>query len=772
MQRHYSSRFAILAALFLAAGIVVLWHFLPHRGLMSELSSSTAVYDSHHRLLRLTLSSDQKYRLAVPVERISPQLREAVLLHEDRFFYDHPGVNPFAIARAAWQTYAVRGRRVGGSTLTMQLARLLWHLNTRSPAGKLRQVLRAIELESLYSKREILEAYLNCAPFGANVEGVGAASLIYFGKPVDALTLPEAMTLAVIPQNPQRSDRGHAPFLVAARQKLYSQWIVKHPVDRRFDEQMHLPLSMRDSGSLPFLAPHFVNAILEHPREPEVVTTLDLKLQRLLERHLRAYVAEQRRIGIRNAVAMLVDSRTMEIKASVGSAGFFDSSIEGQVDGTDSKRSPGSTLKPFLYALAIDQGVIHPLTVLKDAPASFGGFSPENFDGRFVGPITATEALVRSRNVPAVTIASKLSNPSFYSFLKSAGISRMRSERFYGLGLVLGTGEVTMEELVTLYASLANGGVLRPLRRTSDDPRAKGTRIVSEEAAFATMQMLAQNPRPDQGSISYSDEAPVYWKTGTSYGFRDAWSAGIFGPYVLAVWIGNFDGEPNPAFVGVQAAAPLFFRIVDSVRAQRGRADGPNRITPRGLERVEVCAVSGKLPGPHCDRRVSTWFIPGKSPIAACDVHREVLIDKRTGLQACGPADPHTRPKVFEFWDSDMLHLFEEAGVPRRVPPAQSPACSGGSLATRGKEPQITSPENGVAYALRAFRADRQTIPFRATTDADARQVFWFVDETYIGSAPSGQPLMWSARPGAFIVRAVDDRGRAGSRELMVNVVR
>jgi penicillin-binding protein 1C len=748
---------------------------LPRRPLSERLPSSVAVYDSNHRLLRLTLASDDKYRLAVPLSKVPPVLVEAVLLREDRHFYLHPGANPVAIVRAAWETYGRRERRIGGSTISMQLVRMWGRINTRTPTGKLRQIAGAIELEALYSKRDILEAYLNSAPYGRNVEGVAAASLIYFGKPVERLTLPEALTLAVIPQNPNRRtpDRRGNRSLVRARWDLYRQWIARHPENRRDEGLMSLPMVTRDAGDLPFLAPHFVNEVLPDARQSEIAATVDLRLQRLLERHVRAYVSEQGRMGINNAAAMLVDYRTMQVKAVVGSADFFNSSIQGQVNGTLARRSPGSALKPFIYALAIDEGLVHPLTVLKDSPRSFAGFSPENFDGQFIGPITVKDALIRSRNIPAVVVASRLASPSFYSFLKTAGISQMRSEEDYGLGLALGACEVTMEELVTLYAALGNGGILRPLRHTIDSPSTTGTRILSEEAAFVTMDMLKDNPRPDQGSLDVSggEESYVYWKTGTSYGFRDAWAVGLFGPYVLAVWVGNFDGQGNPAFVGVQAAAPLFFRLVDSVRAQHGRLAAPERPIPRQLHRIEVCAVSGRLPGPHCDRLAWTWFIPGKSPITVCDVHREVRVDDRSGLEVCAPYRGQAHLAVYEFWDSDMLRIWRQAGIPRRTPPARDPGCGMDGMAGRGNAPQITSPTSGVSYALRAFKAAKTSIPFKATTDADAREVFWFVDETYAGKAPSGKVFLWPAQPGSFIVRAVDDRGRSGSCHIAVTVV-
>jgi penicillin-binding protein 1C len=298
----------------------------------------------------------------------------------------------------------------------MQLARLMYRLNTRTPSGKLRQAVHALRLELLYSKREILEAYLNLAPYGQNIEGVGAASLIYFNRPPQKLALAEALTLAVIPQSPTRRALGDAEkkTLVDARNRLYVKWVAKHPAAAEQRGLLQLPLNLRKPADLPFKAPHLTTMLLAERMRGEsradnvIVTTLDSKLQPLLERHVALYVAREKRVGIVNATAMLIDTRDMGVRAVVGSANFFGDAIDGQVNGALSKRSPGSTLKPFVYGLALDQGLLHPMTVLKDAPAAFGPFAPENFDGRFAGPITAKDALIRSRNVPAVAHNAQL----------------------------------------------------------------------------------------------------------------------------------------------------------------------------------------------------------------------------------------------------------------------------------------------------------------------------------------------------------------------------
>ena len=774
-----------LVGLLLLAALLLAFRLSPHQPLRAWQPSSTAIYDDHGRLLRLTLASDDRYRLWVPLTDISPQLVQGVLLHEDRWYRWHPGFNPYGLLRGAWVTYVRHGDPQGGSTITMQLARLLWHLNTRSPWGKLVQVARALQLELYYSKSQILEAYLNFAPYGRNVEGAGTASLVYFNKSASELSLPEALTLAVIPQNPGRHlrvvrDPGDArinPQLASERNRLYAQWLHQHPQDAALAPLFALPLTLRPLARLPFEAPHAVEQVLGERQftgdanSSRLITTIDLDLQHALQRQVALYVARNQGRGIRNAAAILVDTRDMGIKAMVGSADYFDRAIQGQVNGTQAKRSPGSTLKPFIYALGFDQGVLHPQTVLRDVPTSFGPYTPENFDGHFLGPVTATEALIRSRNIPAVWVAAQLKQPSLYQFLHHAGISNMASEQHYGLALVLGGGEVTMQELAGLYAMLANRGELRPLRLLASDPQVPGTRMLSDEASFMVMDMLRQNPRPDETTGAQPDRLPVYWKTGTSWAFRDAWTAGSFGPYVMVVWVGNFDSTGNPAFVGVEAAAPLFFQIIDALRAERPHLAEPVRHMPANLKRVQICLASGQLPNQWCPQRGWTWFIPGKSPIRVSNVHRPVVIDDATGQPACPPyAGKHTHVEVYEFWPSDLQQVFAQAGIPRRKPP-QNPDCRAAG-APDGDPPQITSPLRGNTYALRLQQRGQERIALIATSDADAHALYWFVNDAYIGSSAPGRSLFWQPQTaGHYGLRVVDDHGRADQRPLEVSLV-
>ena len=743
--------------------------FVPKPMLINPGGFSKAVYDCDGHLLRLTLSSDEKYRLWVPMAEIPPAMVEATLLQEDRWFRWHRGLNPLSLARAFVTTYLLRGRRIGGSTITMQLARQRFGIDSRTLGGKLRQIARAIQLERDYSKDQILEAYLNLVPYGGNIEGVGAASIVYFGSEPRHLSIPEALTLAVVPQSPEaRSPLAKTGVpLARARMRLAEVWLRTHPETRSADFIAALNVTAASRHQLPFRAPHLVDRMLESDDSAaRITTTIDLGLQDLLERQLRTFIERNRRLGITNGSVILLDYRTMEVRGYVGSADYFAESIDGQVNGLRGRRSPGSALKPFIYALAIDQGLIHPQTMLKDTALRISAYNPENFDHDFLGPIDATSALVRSRNVPAIEVANMLAPPGLYGFLKSAGIQNLRDESFYGLALALGGVEVSMEEMAGLYAMLANGGVLKPLIMTrAQSSNAPALRLLSPEASYAVLAMLRTNPRPSN-DFSFSEVPsgpPIPWKTGTSYGFRDAWAMGIVGPYALGVWIGNFDGTPNANFVGREAAGPLFFSIVDALAAREPLTESII-CDHLNLKKVKVCALSGQLPGPYCDHLKDTWFIPGKSPIATCSIHRAVRIDVRSGLRACAGQSEWTVSRVVEFWPSDLLKLFRSLGVPRRTPPPMDPDCR--KVAAGGLAPLISSPSRGVTYS--ALSGGETEIPFTAVTDADSRLVYWFVDSDLAGTSRSGESFFWKARPGTFLVRAVDEQGRAVAEEMSV----
>jgi penicillin-binding protein 1C len=764
-------------------GVIVLFFALiPKPHLLDETSFSSCYLDRDGKLLRLGLAEDDRYRVFVPLQEISPQFVEMTLLHEDRFFREHPGFNAVALARATWNALTRSGTHPGASTITMQLVRLHYGLNTRTPWGKFCQVMAAIHLEMHCSKKEILEAYFNLAPYGRNIEGVGAASLIYFGKQPSQLGTVEAMTLAVIPQSPARRAPGsprHEMALRNARDLLLTQWLVPHPKDARLRDVLAMPIQVSLPRDLPFRAPHLVDEMIARNPMPstEVRLTLDGAEQEVLEREIGRYVAARENTGLKNACALLVDYTTMEVRAAVGSAAYRRVDIQGQVDGLHMQRSPGSALKPLVYALALDEGLIHPNSLLRDAPASFNGYDPEDFDHQFAGPISAHDALIQSRNVPAVDLESRLApDRNLYTLLHDAGVRRLQPERHYGLSIALGSAEVSPEEMAALYAMLANRGQLKPLRFAAQDAKEPGAPLLSPEASYLTLDMLKDAAPPGEASFSplSRDGRPVAWKTGTSFSYRDAWTAGVFDHCVLVVWVGNFDGAANSQFVGRSAAAPLFFSIVDALRAREpAPATTCFDLTPDlNLRHVDLCAASGCVAGPNCPHLVSGWFIPGKSPIAACDVHRRVWIDNRTGLRLAGfPADPASaHEQVLEFWPSDLARLFRAAGLPKAAPPplisSARPRTGNGALG-----PRILSPKSDRTYQVRLATSNDGVLDLEAAADGAHDRLYWFVDSTYLGASAASSPLQWKPEVGRHVIRAVDETGRADSRIVTVNAV-
>ncbi len=746
----------VLVCLFLVACIT--WLLLPRCELHPEgMTWSRILLDRDGSVLHLTLAADGRYRLKTPLAEIHADVVEATLTHEDRWFHWHPGVNPVSLMRG--MIGLVAGQRLGGgSTVTMQLARLRFGLHTRSLMGKCEQIFRALQLERHHSKDEILEAYLNLAPYGGNVEGVGAASILWCGKQASELSLREAVTLSVLPQSPARrrpradADNAH---LAAAQVRLIRELqqereVRSDPLDEAF--------TLRAPVEPPREAPHLARRLLK--QEVRVQSTVDANQQRVVERSMADYISRKREVGIENACALLVHAPSREVLVYAGSARFLSSDIHGQVDGITARRSPGSALKPFIYAMALDQGLIHPRSLVSDMKASFGSYNPENFDRGFAGPITAADALFRSRNIPAVTLAQQLAPPGLYTLLRRAGVAFPKPASHYGLALPLGGAEVSMEELASLYVMLANGGEgpqrLRLNKNATDSTEMRP--LLTPEACWLVREMLRQ-PDVELGA----DDPAVSWKTGTSHGFRDAWAAGIRGEYVLVVWIGNFSGKPNPAFVARECAAPLLFETFQRLNLPWKKAP-----MPAGLREIEVCAISGQLPTPLCRHHTRCGFIPGVSPIQPCLIHQEVFTDTTSGLRTrCDDGRPGLKREIYECWPPDMLALFRQAGLPRREPPAFETDAKL-VLMDSGNAPRITSPRESLVYSI---REGQKSIPLSSEAAPGVKKVYWFAGAQFLGVSSPAEPLMWPSSPGKWTVQVLDDRGRSASCRVNVEAV-
>lgn len=749
--------------------------------LLDNTSFSRAYYDANGKLIRITLSADDKYRIYTPLSQISPHIKNAIVLYEDKHFYHHPGINPIALVRAIRQYASGTAHPVGASTITMQVARLKYDINSKTLPGKLHQIVAAAYIDLFHSKDEILEAYLNLAPYGGNIESIGAASTIYFGRHAIDLTKIESITLATIPQNPTK--RGlNTPTGIAniqnMRKNLVERWIAEYPNDTNLRTLADMPIQTKNISDLPFLAPHFIDNLNTKKiptKMSEIYTTLDLGLQSKLENALRGEINARRAVGITNAAAILINYKTMDTLAYIGSADYYNRDIYGENDGVRARRSPGSTLKPLIYATATDRGLIHGMTLLRDTRVNFGVYAPENSDNEFYGPILARDALTHSRNIPAINLLKEIGTNNFYKILSESGVGNLKSPEHYGVSVALGGAEVSMLELADIYATMANLGTRRAIRFLRDAPDNKITQILSPEAFFLTLDMLAHQSIPTkQIPFAKNNRAPMrhYWKTGTSSSYRDAWTAGIFGDFVLIVWVGNFDGTPNNAFSGARAAAPIYFALSDAVGDYYRGIGHPiqdnNFMTPElNIISVEMCTVGGGIAGPYCPSTEKTYFIPGKSPITRNTVHRMIPIDNATGLRACKSDSKTTHNEIYEFWDSEYLDLFKRAGIKRNTPPKYMPNCDINETMDDQIAPVILYPIADTKIVITSDQ-DYERVGFIALGATNDAKLIWFLDDKVLGSTKNGEPLEYNVPMGDHKLSVTDTNGTTTEMEFSV----
>lgn len=524
---------------------------------------SVEVLDRDGDLLRAYTVADGRWRLALPPDKVDPGYLAMLLAYEDKRFRDHAGVDPRSMLRAVLQALW-NGRVIsGGSTLTMQVARLLEEGTTGEVGGKLRQMRVALALERRLSKDQILQLYLHLAPFGGNLEGVRAASISYFGKEPYRLTPAEAALLVAIPQSPEsrRPDRA-ADRAEAARNRVLARAVGEGVIDA---DEAEAALREEVPGlrkPFPALAPHLADRARDE--EPQVLShrlTIDGELQDKLET-LAVEAVEGR--GDQLQVAILVaDHASGEILASVGSAGYQADLRQGFVDMTQALRSPGSTLKPLVYALAFDEGLAHPETMIDDKPMAFGTYAPQNFDKLYMGTIRIRQALQLSRNIPVVELTDALGPAKLISAMEKAGMRPVYPGNQPGLAIALGGVGVSLSDMVQLYAAIARGGVARPLTWRLDAEVPEGQRVVSEVAAWQVGDILA-GLAPPPGAPSNR----LAYKTGTSYGHRDAWAIGFDGSHVIGVWMGRADGTPVPGAFGADVAAPVLFQAFNRLKGK------------------------------------------------------------------------------------------------------------------------------------------------------------------------------------------------------------
>ena len=581
---------ALFAASLILIGVFTAWVVsLGPLPLTQAREVSTSIVDRNGKLLRAYAMADGRWRLPVDAKTdVDPAYLKLLLAFEDQRFRTHAGVDPLALARAAFQL-ATRGRIVsGGSTITMQLARLMEPRRQRSLYAKLRQIVRALEIERQMNKDQILDLYLALAPFGGNLEGIRAASIAYFGKEPKRLSIAEAALLVAMPQSPEtrRLDR-YPQAARAARDRVLDRMVEEGRVSKEDAAQAKAVPVSRLRKPMPILAPHSSDQAISIVKDaPIIKLTLDSNLQKVLEP-----LARDRAIALGPNISVgiiVVDNASGDVLARIGSADYFDDSRAGQVDMTRAVRSPGSTLKPFIYGLAFEDGFVHPDSLIDDRPIRFGSYAPENFDMTYQGTVPVKRALQLSLNVPAIALLDRVGSSRLSSRLRQAGVNLvLPKEEAPGLAMGLGGVGVTLQDLAQLYAGLARLGTAKPLREimnVHDDPR-DSLRLLDQVAAWQVANVLMGTPPPENGV-----HGRIAFKTGTSYGYRDAWSVGFDGRMTIGVWVGRPDGAPVPGLIGRAAAAPILFDAF----ARTGKLPVPLPKPPHGA----LLASNAKLPLP------------------------------------------------------------------------------------------------------------------------------------------------------------------------------
>ncbi len=725
--------------------------------------AATRVLDRDGKPLRYFLAADGMWRFPLSLDEISPDLTAALVDSEDRHFFLHPGINPFSVLRALWIN--VRHGRIvsGASTIPMQVARLA-DPRPRTMGAKIIEALRALQLCWHLPKEKILQCYVNLAPFGSNVVGVGAAAWHYFGKDPTTLSLGEIALLSVLPRSPTRYNPLRNPGRAReVRDRVLDRFAAHGTFDpARIAESKTRPLLVRRAG-VPQGAPHFSRWVRSRlPETPVIRSSLDRRSQKIIEDLLAGRMEDLRRQAIGNAAAVVLDIKSREILAYAGSADFWDEAGQGQVDNALSRRSPGSTLKPFLYALAFDQGHLVPGSMLLDVPTDFAGYVPENYGQNFQGLVSASTALATSLNVPAARLLTRCGLVPFHELLRRGGLSTLeKPASHYGLSMALGGCEVRLLELTNLYAALADAGAYKSVRPLAGPPPGldPDIRLFSPEASAMVLGILATTRRPDlPDSWEFTLAAPkVAWKTGTSFGHRDAWAVGISRDLAIGVWVGNPDGSQCANISGARHAGPLLFDLFRALSP--GTTGLPSFPTP-ALQRVQLCAVSGDRPGPQCPTTTST-AIAGVSTLPVCSMHRQIFVNPDTGLRLHGDCllSHKSRMQTALVWPAELVAFRRAQGTNLTGLPPIDPSCldvpeEGGPVIL---SPSATTPYHVRTDALPEF----QRLSLSAAGAAGASAHYWYVDGRHVGRTAPETPCFIPLQSGVHEVIVTDDQGRS-----------
>ncbi|MEA5259739.1 penicillin-binding protein 1C [Arcicella aquatica] len=730
---------------------------------------STLITDSDGKLLHAFLNKTDKWRMETELTEITPTLEKAIVFKEDRWFRWHFGVNPFAVMRAGARNIFTGRRTSGASTITMQVVRLL-HPQKRTYFNKFIEIFRAIQLEFHYSKDEILQFYINLVPYGSNIEGLKSASILYFQKSPNVLSLAEVTALTIIPNRPSSLRLGtNNAFILQER----NRWLQNFKDAALFNKQdiedaINEPLNVTRHEA-PHLAPHLsLRLKQENPTQSIIKTVLVRHKQLTIENIVQNYVSRLYAMNIHNAAVMVINNKTHQVEAYIGSADFNNPIDGGQVDGIRAIRSPGSTLKPLLYATAFDKGIITPKTAINDVPTNFGGFEPENFDKLFHGKITIEYALANSLNIPAVKMLKEISTPVLVDKLKKSDFQTVKKNSSkLGLSLVLGGCGVTLEELTNLFSAFANEGNFQKATyslKSKETPRVKNE-IISKESSYLITQILSQITRPDlPNNYDYTYRMPkIAWKTGTSFGKKDAWSIGYNAHYTIGVWIGNFSGEGVPELSGANIATPLLFDIFNTVDYNSSSKwfKAPENIAYR-----KVCAESGDVPNEFCTHQIVDYYIPSVSKMTKCQHAKYIFISADQKISYCSHClpDDGAIKKLYPNYAPELLSWYESKHILYEKIPPHNPKCE---RVFNTDAPQIVYPVDGSEYFL--AKNENQKLMLNCQVGNEVKTVYWYINDKLLQKASPNAEVFFTPQAGKIKISCSDDKGR--NADIYVKVI-
>ncbi len=764
-----------------------------------QKSHSTLVYarDSS-TILHSFLSQDQKWRLKTHLEEINPQLQKMLIFKEDKYFYWHWGVNYSAITRAFFKNIWYNKRTSGASTITMQVARML-DRKPRTYFQKIWEIFRAFQLEFYFTKNEILQMYVNNLPYGSNIEGVKSASLIFFQKKPQYLSLAEIMTLTIIPNRPNGWEFGKKnDEIVKARNKYLKKLLNKNIFPNNdISQALQEPLVVSRLNLPQKITPLALDLQKQFPQNTEIYCTLEAEYQTKIQQLVQQYAKKLNNYNIHNACALVMDNHTHEALAYISSADFEDKKHKGEVNGIKAIRSPGSTLKPFLYGLAIDKGKITPKTILEDVPTTFNDFLPENFDKKFRGKITAELALVQSLNIPAVQLLDNIGTKNLVSLLKNLHFGQVeKDEKKLGLSLALGGCGVSLEELVNGYSIFANNGNFEKLNYIFVNKKENQNKILKKEvnkniisssACYLISEILSQNKRPDmpQHLLDRLDLPKIAWKTGTSLGRRDAWAIGYTSDYTIGVWVGNFTGEGINNLVGAEVATPLLMDIFSEIITQK--PPNPRRgnksqnaqnkdNSPFGGGAVSntikvryVCQESGNLVNDFCENQQIDMYIPGISNPKKCEHLKQMLVsldEKMVFCQKCVPNKKNYKKIFYNNISPALRTFYQEEKTKYPLPPPHNPLCQ--AVKTEGFSPRIISPLQGQSYIIPEQNSPK--IALTCQVADDVREVHWFLNGVLYKTSSAFESVFFTPEFGKLNITCTDDKGR--STKIWVEIIK